>query len=83
MEEQNDNIVPMYAARVENLTHADVVRVLCTCGHKSAVSVAIIKQRVPGYMPVDAIARVMRCRRCNAKGDCEVDARAALGYMGR
>ena len=74
------NIVPLYAARVENLVHADMVRVLCTCGHKGTVSVAAIKALLPGYEPVGAIKRVMRCHRCNTKGDVEVDCRAALGY---
>jgi hypothetical protein len=73
-------IVPLYAARVENLIYAGMVRVLCTYGHKGTVSVHAIKALLPGYEPIGAIKRVMRCRCCNTKGDVEVDCRAALGY---
>jgi hypothetical protein len=73
-------IVPLDAARVENLVHANMVRVLCTCGHRGTISVHAIKALLPGYEPITAIRKVMRCRRCNTKGDVEVDCRAALGY---
>jgi hypothetical protein len=33
---------------------------------------------MPGYEPIGAVERVMRYRRCNTKGDVEVDCRAAL-----
>jgi hypothetical protein len=43
---------------------------------------------LPGDKPIAAIKRVMRCRRCNtkgdnAKGDVEIVPRAASGYVVR
>ena len=66
----------MYAVRVQHLVYADMVRVLCTCGHRGTVSVTAIKALLPGHEPNGS----WRCRQCNMKGDVEVDCRAALGY---
>jgi hypothetical protein len=84
--EQRRNIVPLYAARVEELTHAATVSVSCTCGHKAEIPVATITAKLPGFYHVSDISRVLRCRRCSARGDCtetgdvRVNPREALGY---
>lgn len=81
MEEQKRNIVPLFAARVENLIHAPTVTATCEqCRHVAEVSVTFIKARLPDWYRVSDIYRVMRCRECDAKGTVIVDARKALGY---
>jgi hypothetical protein len=57
-----------------------MVTATCTCGHRSAVAVAVIKAKLPGWYRVSDLGRVLRCRRCNYKGDAVVDARVALGF---
>jgi hypothetical protein len=86
--EQRRNIVPLYAARVEDLTHASTISVSCTCGHKAEIPVATIAAKLPGVYRVSELSRVLRCRRCGAKGkgkgketgDVRVDPRRAVGY---
>jgi hypothetical protein len=80
MEEHKGNIVPMYAARVEDLVHAPAIGVTCSCGHISTVAVAFIVKRVGGSTPIKELHHRLRCRECDRRGDCRVDARAALGY---
>jgi hypothetical protein len=86
MPEQRRDIVPLYAARVEDLTHASTISVSCTCGHKAEIPIATIAAKLPGWYRVSELSRVLRCRRCGAKGngketgDVRVDPRRALGY---
>jgi hypothetical protein len=86
MPEQRRNIVPLYAARVEDLTHAETVSVSCTCGHKAEIPVVTIAAKLPDWYRVSELSRVMRCRACRAIGDgtetgnVRVDPRRALGY---
>ena len=86
MPEQRRNIVPLYAARVEDLTHAETVSVSCTCGHKAEIPVVTIAAKLPDWFRVSELSRVMRCRACRAigdgteTGDVRVDPRQALGY---
>jgi hypothetical protein len=86
MTEQRRNIVPLYAARVEDLTRGPTIAVSCTCGHKAEVPVATIAAKLPGWYRVSELSRVLRCRRCGAKGngqetgDVRVDPRLALGH---
>jgi hypothetical protein len=86
MSEQKRNIVPLYAARVEDLTHAPTVSVSCTCGHKAEIPVETIAAKLPGWYRVSELSRVLRCRACRAigngteTGDVRVDPRRALGY---
>jgi hypothetical protein len=86
MSEQRRNIVPLYAARVEDLTHGLTIAVSCTCGHKAEVPVATIAAKLPGWYRVTELSRVLRCRACRAigngteTGDVRVDPRQALGY---
>lgn len=39
---------PLYAARVEDLTHAPTVAVYCTCGDKAEIPVSTIAAKLPG-----------------------------------
>jgi len=80
MGEQKRNIVPLYSARVEDLTHAPAVGVTCNCGHISTVSVAFIRKRIDGGMMIKHLHHHLRCRECDRRGQCEVDG-AALGYL--
>ncbi len=76
----------MYAARVEDLTHAATIAVSCTCGHKAEIPVATAAAKLPGWYRVSELGRVLRCRVCRAigngteTGDVRVDPRQALGY---
>jgi hypothetical protein len=85
MSEQIRNVVPLYAARVEDL-HGPTIAVSCTCGHKAEIPVATITAKLPGWYRVSELSRVMRCRACGAigngteTGDVRVDPRRALGY---
>jgi hypothetical protein len=80
MEEHNRNTVPLYAARLSDLTHASEVTVTCRCGHVAAVSVESLWNRLPLWMKVTDLPEWLRCRSCDARGSVEVDAREALGY---
>jgi hypothetical protein len=66
MEEQRWNLVPLYAAKVENLVHAPAIGVTCTCGHISTVAVAFIMKRVSADMPIKSLHHHLRCT--NATG---------------
>jgi hypothetical protein len=89
MSDQERYTAPLYAARVEDLAPAATVAVSCTCGHRAEVPVATIVAKLPGWYRVMELSRVMRCRACKAKGngtdggDVRVDARRALGFLGR
>ena len=80
MEEHKANRVPLYAARVEDLIHAPAIAVTCSCGHLATVPVAFIAKRVSGDCMIKNLHHHLRCRECDRRGQCEVDARAALGY---
>jgi hypothetical protein len=85
MAEQTKNgssgIVPLYAARVEHLTHARSVSAKCgRCGHVADVPVSLIRDRLPDWFHLSDVDRVMRCVNCDMKGECTIDARHALGH---
>jgi hypothetical protein len=63
-----------------DLTHAPTIIVTCACGHQATVSVAFIKKRVRGYLPLDDLKYVLRYRECDQRGNISIDARAALGH---
>jgi hypothetical protein len=48
VEEQPDKggtVVPLYAAKIADLTHTDMITAICTCGHRAAIPVAVIKAK--------------------------------------
>jgi len=81
MEQTGNKLVPRYAARVENLRPGTWVVVICSaCGHAADIASATIQARLPGYLPVDALEKKLRCDRCGTIGKVVVDSRRALGY---
>ena len=80
MPEQTRNIVPLYAAKLRDLTWAETVTATCECGHVAEVEVELLWKRLPMWTSVTDLARHLRCANCDEKGRAEVDARKALGY---
>lgn len=80
MGEQTKNPVAVHSATVKHLTQHETVSVTCTCGHTSAVPVITIHTKLPAATPISLLFRYMRCRACHTRGDCRVDALAALGW---
>ena len=80
MSEQTRNIVPLYAARLENLTWAMSVTAHCACGHVAEVSVEVLWRRLPLSTRISDLPNHLRCASCDEKGRVEIDARKALGY---
>jgi transcription elongation factor Elf1 len=73
--------VPLQTARVADLRHGFVVKVICeACGHSKEVAVNHLRQRLPPFAFVKQIGPMFRCQQCNKKG-ATVDARRALGHM--
>ena len=71
-------MVPMYAARVEHLTHHETVTVLCeVCGHVAEVSVADLLRNFPSYKRIAEIR--LRCMCCGERDHVDLDAAKALG----
>jgi hypothetical protein len=70
-------MVPMYAARVENLTHHETVTALCTsCGHVAEVPVADLWRKFPPFKRITEIR--LWCTRCGERDRVELDATKAL-----
>lgn len=83
--EQNRNsdkigTVPLYAARLEHLTHAATITVRCACGHVGELDVAVFRAKSPSHFLVTDPFRKMRSDRCKQPGEVLIDARRALGY---
>ena len=71
-------MVPMYAARVEDLTHHETVTALCaSCGHVAEIPVADLWHKLPPFKRVAEIR--IRCTRCGERDRVELDATKALG----
>ena len=71
-------MVPMYAARVEDLTHHETVTALCTaCGHMSEVQVTDLWRNFPRYKRIVEIR--LWCTHCGERERVELDATKALG----
>jgi len=58
-------MVPMYAARVEDLTHHEIVTALCaSCGHIAEILVADLWRKLPAFKRIaDIRIRCTRLRR--------------------
>lgn len=73
--------VPLFNARVEDLTHAEAIEAECLeCGHRSSVPVSKVRTKVPDWYRVLDLPRVLRCDSCGKTGRSIVSARQALGY---
>ena len=71
-------MVPMYAARVENLAHHETGDcAVSACGHVAEVPVAELWRRLPSYERI--INTRLRCTRCGERDRVELDATKALG----
>ena len=73
-------MVPLYAARIEDLGPGDFVRVECiACGHDQLIPSSSLRDglRLPPYTPVLDLERRLRCRECDAKGKAVVSIRWA------
>ena len=72
-------MVPLYAARIEDLGPSDFVRVECiACGHMLIPPSSLLHGlRLPPYTPVLDLERRLRCRECDAKGKAVVSIRWA------
>ena len=71
-------MVPMYAARVEHLTHQETVTALCeACGHVAEVQVEDLLRRFPSYKRIAEFR--LWCTRCGERQRVELDAAKALG----
>jgi hypothetical protein len=71
-------VPPRYAFRLEDLRAFHLVRASChACAHKAIIPNAMLLQGRPGYTRLMELERLLRCRRCGARG------RAALEVVFR
>jgi hypothetical protein len=72
-------MVPLYAARIEDLGPGDYIRVQGTaCGHDELLmsdQLRIKGVSLPPYTPVLDLEPLVRCRKCDAKGKAVVSVR--------
>ena len=64
-------MVPLYAARIEDLGPGDFVRVECgACGHDVLIPASVLLQGLgcPPHTPVLDLEPWLRCRECDARG---------------
>jgi hypothetical protein len=65
-------MVPLYAARIEDLGPGDFVKVECiACGHVELLSPDKLRIKalpLPPYTPVLDLERRLRCQECDARG---------------
>lgn len=71
-------MVPMYAARIEDLTHHETVTALCVaCGHVAEVPITDLWRKFPRYKRIRDIR--LWCTRCGERERVELDGTKALG----
>ena len=81
-EQSPNKIVPLYAARVENLRAGSFVGVICDgCGHSAHVAAEVIQNKLPGSEPIKYLGVKLRCDACGERGRVILDVRRALGYV--
>lgn len=62
-------MVPLYAARLEDLGEGDLVKLECTCGHTELLTAAMLrKAKVTLHEKLVDLAPRLRCRECDARG---------------
>ncbi len=66
-------MVPLYAARLEDLKPGDLVQLECACGHAMVLTPAMLATAgaKPSEKIVDLESR-LRCRECDARGKAVV-----------
>ena len=84
IEEQIGNsggpMVPLYAARIEDLGPGGFVKFECAaCGHDALIPPSSLLNglRLPPYTPVLDLERRLRCRECDQRGKATVSIRWA------
>jgi hypothetical protein len=68
-------MVPLYAARIEDLGPGDFVRAECAvCGHDELIPASALLQglRLPPHIPVLDLEPRLRSRECDARGKAVV-----------
>jgi len=73
-------MVPLSAARIEDLGPGDLVKVECiACGHAELIPPSSLLHglRLPPYTPVLDLEPRLRCRECDARGKAVVSIRWA------
>ncbi len=73
-------MVPLYAARIEDLGPADFVKMECAaCGHQMLIPPSALLQglRLPPTTLVLDLEHRLRCRECDARGKAVVSVRWA------
>ena len=68
-------MVPLYAARIEDLGPGDFVKAECiACGHDELIPASALLQglRLLPHTPVLDLEPRLRCRECDAKGKAVV-----------
>jgi hypothetical protein len=64
-----DDLPPRYAFRLEDLRAWHLVRASChQCSHKALIAHASLLQRRQSYTRLVALERLLRCRKCGARG---------------
>ena len=66
-------MVPLYAARLEDLRPGDLVELECACGHTVVLTPAMLK--TAGVKSAEKVVDVksrLRCRECEARGKAVV-----------
>jgi hypothetical protein len=71
-------MVPLYAARIEDLGSGDFVKMECAaCGHEALIPASALLQglRLPPTSLVLDLEPRLRCRECDARGKAVVSIR--------
>jgi hypothetical protein len=76
-------MVPLYAARIENLGPGDFLRVQCAaCGRDELLTAEKLRIKglaLPPHTPILDLERRFRCRECDLKGKAMVAIKWANG----
>jgi len=76
-------MVPLYAARIEDLGPGDFVRVQCmACGHDELLTADQLRVKglaLPPHTPLVDLEPRLRCRECDARGKAIVSIRWVEG----
>ena len=75
-------MVPLYAARVSDLSETVPVMMICNaCSHSKPVSKAMLVERLGPDARIVALGPEFRCMACGKKGAVFVAAAKALGHL--
>jgi hypothetical protein len=66
-------MVPLYAARVEDLGPDDRVKIECACGHVALLTATMLATAgVPQHLKLLDLKHRLKCQSCRWKGDAVV-----------